>query len=224
MSNKAILGASMLALLAGCSVTPKPITSGELATRADENVAQVTLNQEPVAAPIGLYDAMARALKYNLDYKVELMEQALKARELNLSTYDMLPQLVASGGYAGRNNFAGASSLSLVTHRQSLEPSTSSDRGIFSGDLTLSWDVLDFGLSYVRAQQKANEGLIALERRRKVSNRIIEDVRTAYWRAVSAERLLTKLKQLEGNVSTTLDNSERLAERRLSAQIGRAHV
>lgn len=219
MSKTAILGVSMLALLAGCSVTPKPITPGELATRASENVVKVTADQEPVAAPIGLYDAMARALKYNLDYKVELMEQALKARELNLSTYDMLPQLVASGGYAGRNNFAGASSLSLLTRRQSLEPSTSSDRGIWSADLTLSWDVLDFGLSYVRAQQKADEGLIALERRRKVANRIIEDVRTAYWRAVSAERLLTKLQQLEGNVSTTLDNSERLAERRLSAPL-----
>jgi outer membrane protein TolC len=219
MSNKAILGVSLAALLAGCHVTPKPITPGELATRADENAAQVTANQEPVAAPIGLYDAMARALKYNLDYKVEMMDEALKARELNLASYDMLPQLVASGGYAGRNNYAGASSLSLITRRQSLEPSTSSDRGIFSGDLSLSWDVLDFGLSYVRAQQKANEGLISLEHRRKVSNRIIEDVRTAYWRAVSAERLLAKLHQLEGAVSTTLSNSERLAERRLSAPL-----
>jgi outer membrane protein TolC len=147
------------------------------------------------------------------------MEEALKARELNLASYDLLPQLVASGGYAGRNNFSGASSLSLLSRRQSLEPSTSSDRDLFSGDLTLSWDVLDFGLSYVRAQQKANEGLIALEHRRKVADRIIEDVRTSYWRAVSAERLLTKLQQLEGNVSTTLDNSERLAERRLSAPL-----
>ena len=219
VKTSALIGISLAALLAGCSVTPKPITSGELATRATENSAKVTADQEPVGAPIGLYDAMARALKYNLDYKVELMEAALKSRELNLSTYDMLPQLVASGGYAGRNNFAGASSLSLITRRQSLEPSTSSDRGIWSADLSLSWDVLDFGLSYVRAQQKANEGLIALERRRKVANRIIEDVRTAYWRAVSAERLLVKLKQLEGNVSTTLTNSERLAERRLSAPL-----
>jgi outer membrane protein TolC len=219
MNIKLTLGVSVAALLAGCNVTPKPISAGELATRATENAVAVTANQDPVGAPINLYDAMARALKYNLDYKVELMEQALKARELNLSTYDLLPQLVASGGYSRRSNFAGASSLSLLTRRQSLEPSTSSEKGIFSGDLTLSWDVLDFGLSYIRAQQKANEGLIALERRRKVANRIIEDVRTAYWRAVSAERLLTKLKQLEGSVSTTLTNSERLAERRLSAPL-----
>jgi outer membrane protein TolC len=219
MKTKLILSVSTAAFLAGCSVTPKPLTPTAIATKAEENVVAVTANQEPVAGPINLYEAMARALKYNLDYKVEMMEEALKGRELNLSRYDMLPQLVASGGYAGRSNYSGASSLSLLTRRQSLEPSTSSEKNIFTGDLALSWDVLDFGLSYVRSQQKADEVLISMERRRKVANRIIEDVRTSYWRTVSAERLLTKLQQLEGAVSTTLNNSERLAERRLSAPL-----
>lgn len=219
MHMKHTLSISALALLAGCAVNPKPLTPSQIDTTARENIVAVDADQEPVTAPINLYEAMARALKYNLDYKVELMEEALKMRELNVSRYDMLPQLVANAGYAGRNNFSGASSLSLITRRQSLEPSTSAERDIFTADLSLSWDVLDFGLSYVRAQQKADEFLISQERRRKVANRIIEDVRTSYWRAVSAERLLTKLKELEGNVSTTLDNSERLAERRLSAPL-----
>ena len=219
MRARLITGVAGLVLLGGCTVTPKPLTPAELATRADENAAKVAANQEPVSAPIDLYEAMARALKYNLDYKVEMQNEALKVRELDLSRYDMLPQLVASGGYAGRNNDAGASSLSLITRRQSLEPSTSAERDIFAGDLTLSWDVLDFGLSYVRAKQKSDEVLIALEQRRKVSNRIIEDVRTAYWRAVSAERLLAKLGELEGSVTTTLTGSEQLAERRLSVPL-----
>ena len=219
MQLKSILGVSAAALLAGCAVTPKPFTPSELATRAEANAAAVAANQEAVSAPIDLYEAMARALKYNLDYKVEMMDEALKGRQLDVSRFDMLPQLVASSGYAGRSNFAGASSLSLITRRQSLEPSTSSERDIFTGDLSLSWDVLDFGLSYVRANQKADEVLISMEHRRKVANRIIEDIRTAYWRAVSAQRLLTKLQQLESAVGTTLDNSERLAERRLTAPL-----
>lgn len=214
------LGAvTIAALLAGCSVTPQPITPGELATRAQDNRVAVVANQEPVTGPIDLYEAMARALKYNLDYKVEQLNQTVRDRELKLSTYDMLPQLVANAGYYGRSNQAGASSLSLLTGRQSLEPSTSTEKNVFSGDLTLSWDILDFGLSYVRAKQKADNVLVAAEERRKVSNRIIEDVRTSYWRAVSAERLLTKLGQLQGEVSTTLTNSERLADRRKSAPL-----
>ena len=220
MNNiRLILACSTMALLAGCNVTPKPLTPSEIDTTAQKNWDTVDAEQEPVGAPIDLYEAMARGLKYNLDYKVEMMEEALKTRELNLARYDMLPQLVASAGYAGRNNFSGASSLSLITRRQSLEPSTSSEKNVFTADLTLSWDVLDFGLSYVRAQQRADEVLISQERRRKVANRIIEDIRTSYWRAVSAQRLLDKLQELEDSVTRTLDNSERLAERRLSAPL-----
>ncbi len=219
MNAKMILSVSALALLAGCTVKPKPLTPSEIATTAQANFERVDAEQEPVASAIDLYEAMARALKYNLDYKVEMMDEALKVRELNVSRYDMLPQLVANAGYAGRSNYSGASSLSLLTRRQSLEPSTSSERNSFSADLALSWDVLDFGLSYVRSKQRADEVLISQERRRKVANRIIEDVRSAYWRAVSAERLLTKLQQLEDAVTTTLSNSERLAERRLSAPL-----
>jgi outer membrane protein TolC len=219
MNTKLLIGLSGLALLSGCSVTPEPLTASDLQASADRNFTAVDAEQEPVSAPVDLYEAMARALKYNLDYKVEMMEEALRVRELGLARYDMLPQLVANAGYAGRSNFSGASSLSLITRRQSLEPSTSAEKNIFTGDLTLSWDVLDFGLSYVRAQQKADEVLISAERRRKVANRIIEDVRTSYWRAVSAQRLLDKLQTLEDSVTTTLGNSERLAERRLSAPL-----
>jgi outer membrane protein TolC len=219
MKTRLIFACSATALLAGCNVTPRPLTPSEIDTSAQKNWDTVDAEQEPVGAPIDLYEAMARGLKYNLDYKVEMMEEALKTRELNLARYDMLPQLVASAGYAGRNNFSGASSLSLITRRQSLEPSTSAEKNIYTADLTLSWDVLDFGLSYVRAQQRADEVLISQERRRKVANRIIEDIRTSYWRAVSAQRLLDKLQQLEDSVTRTLDNSERLAERRLSAPL-----
>lgn len=219
MGYKRLLGLTAAMGLAGCTVTPKPLAPSEIAATADRNFQTVDADQEPVTGPVDMYEAMARALKYNLDYKVEMMEEALKGRELDVARYEMLPQLVASAGYASRSNYSGASSLSLLSGRQSLEPSTSAEKNIFTADLGLSWDVLDFGLSYVRAKQKADEYLISQERRRKVANRIVEDVRTSYWRAVSAERLLTKLKELEGSVSTTLANSERLAERRLSAPL-----
>lgn len=210
---------ALAAALSGCGVTPHPISVSDLDVRAQSNRVAATANQEPLAGPIDLYEAMARALKYNLDYRVEQMQQELKDRELKVSSFDMLPQLVASGSYFGRSNEAGASSLSLLTRNQSLEPSTSTEKNVLSGDLTLSWDVLDFGMSLVRARQKADNVLVAAEERRKVSNRVIEDVRTAYYRAVSAQRLLTQLGDLQGKISSTLDNSERLASRRQSAPL-----
>lgn len=217
--TKVVFGGSALLFLSACAVTPKPLTQTDLSASAERLQREVAADQEPISGSVDLYEAMARALKYNLDYKVAMMEEALKAREADLTRYDMLPQLVANAGYAGRDSFAGARSLSLISGRQSLEPSTSAEKDIFAADLSLSWDVLDFGLSKIRAEQAADQTLISQERRRKVAGRVIEEVRTAYWRAISAQRLLDKLNELEGSVEQTLDNSERLAGRRLSAPL-----
>lgn len=158
----------------------------------------MTSDQEPISGSLSLYEAMARALKYNLDAKVEIMDLALKRRELRLADYSMLPGLVAGSGYAGRST-PDASSSSLR------------DPNIVSTDLGFAWNVLDFGLSYVRAQQAADETLIQEEKKRKVVNRIIEDVRTAYWRAASYERLVARLRSLEGRVKGALRDTRRLA-------------
>ncbi len=207
-------------LLAGCSVQPKAFDANENQARSADLVVRANADQEPVTGPIDLYEAMARAIKYNLDGRVELMNLALAQRELDLSRYDMLPKLVATVDYGGRDNYSGGISKSLLTGQTSLEPSTSSEKNVVQSDLTLSWDVLDFGLSYVRAKQAADRVSIADERKRKVINRLIEDVRTAYWRAVSAERLLTQIQELERATQTALDQSERQEKVGLSAPLG----
>jgi len=206
-------------LTAGCAVNPKPFDDTELALQADAYQAQVTAGQEAVHGPISLYEAMARALKYNLDKRIEVMESALRLKELGLKRYDQLPQIVANAGYAGRNKYSGASSQSLITGTQSLEPSTSSEKNVLTADLELSWDILDFGISYVRAKQAADEVLIAEERKRKVVNRVIEDVRTAYWRAVSAQRLTNKLRRLQGDVEHELEASREIVRRQESSPL-----
>ncbi|MBS0454419.1 MAG: TolC family protein [Proteobacteria bacterium] len=213
--------AVLLALvLGGCAVQPQPFDAKENQARSEDLAVRANADQEPVAGPIDLYEAMARAIKYNLDGRVELMNLALAQRELDLSRYDMLPKLVANVDYAGRDNYSGGISKSLLTGQTSLEPSTSSEKNVVQSDLTLSWDVLDFGLSYVRAKQAADRVSIADERKRKVINRLIEDVRTAYWRAVSAERLLTQIQELERATQAALDQSERQEKVGLTAPLG----
>ena len=216
-------------LLAGCTVSPQPLSDTEIEDFATASLRTVTENQEKVSRPIDLYEAMARALKYNLDYKVEIMEKALKIKSLDLAHYKLLPDLVAKTGYAGRSNFSGGNSLSLTDkglfqnnsdlEGETVQSSTSQERDIFSNDLTFSWNILDFGLSYVRAKQAADEVLVAQQLKRKVINRIIEDVRTAYWRAVSYERLIRKLRVLDRRVRVALANTKKLYQTRQSSLI-----
>lgn len=208
-----------LVVLTGCAVQPTTLTDKQNEDRAVDLMSRVAADQEPVHGPVDLYEAMARAIKYNLDARVEMMNLALSQRELDLKGYDMLPKVVASMDYAGRDNYSGGVSKSLLTGRTSLEPSTSSEKNVVASDLSLSWDVLDFGLSYVRAQQAADQVSIAEERKRKVLNRIVEDVRSAYWRAASAERLMGKIHELEETTQAALDQAQKQEKAGLTAPL-----
>jgi outer membrane protein TolC len=207
---------ALLATLAAaaCGTPPQPIETTALAAIAEDRMARVTAGQEPVSGSIDVFEAIARALKYNLDQRVELMQEAVKLGELTLATQQGLPAIVASSGYAGRDNTLASSSQSVLTGRQSLEPSTSTSRENVLGDLALSWNILDFGLSYVRSRQAADQLLIQQEARRKALNRIVEDVRTAYWRTAASERLLSRLGALEGRTRKAIADARALATER----------
>lgn len=197
---KRIFLTSMLALsVSACSITPKPLTTGSVSDFASNKLARVTADQEPVSQSITLHEAMARALKYNLDFHVEIFNEALASGQLATARLDTLPKLATSALYSGRDNDSGNKASVLFP-----------DREKYVEDISLSWNILDFGLSYVRAKQAADEVLIAEERRRKIINRVIEDVRTAYWRAVSADRLVSGLRKLEGRAKKALKNSKAL--------------
>ena len=206
------LPAIAAALLGGCSVTPNPFSASELAVMAEANLTRVTANQEPLTKPVDLHEAMARALKYNLDYRVEAVQTSLRMAELNLAHYALLPDVVANAGFAARNNTLASSSLNLLTDTPNFGASTSQDKHLMSGDLAFSWNILDFGLSYVRAQQSADRVLINEEAQRKIAHHLLEDVRSAYWRAASYDVLVKRLKHLRERTKTALANNRALAE------------
>lgn len=222
---------AMTVALSACSVAPDPVDISDIKQFSADKLLRVTANQEPVTGPIDLYEAMARALKYNLDTKVELKQKALRIKSLDLANYKLLPDFVSNSGYSGRSNYSGSNSQLLTGSKnrtfqtkkdlglQNVSNSTSSERNIFAQDLTFTWHVLDFGLSYVRAKQTANEVLIAEQIRRKVVNATIEAVRSAYWRAISGERLLRKLRWLEGRVRLALGETRALYRLRKTSPI-----
>lgn len=199
-----------LFLLVGCSVPLVPLTSDQIDDFATDNFARITEDQEPLEGPITLYEAMARAIKYNLDYRVEITNSLLSYRNYDLSRADLLPSIVSSGGWSFRNNSDASLSRSLSQSSTNLSATSSQDDGSFMGNITLSWDILDFGLSYIRAHQSADEVLISNERRRRVISGIIEDVRSAYWRAVSAERLIDGFEKLRVRAEKALKASRAL--------------
>ena len=185
------------AVLSACnSMEPQPYSADDQQKRILEDQAKMYEGQQAVTHPISFYEAVARALKYNLDYRLKLMESALAADLRDVSSHEMLPRLVASAGYAGRNNDSGGTSIGIEDREESLRASTSEERYRTIDSLGLSWSLLDFGMAYYRTQQKTDQVLMAEERRRKVAQNVLQDVRNAYWRALGAQRLLPEVNGL----------------------------
>ena len=197
-----------VALLAGCStVVPQLPTQEEVVGRVKEDTSKMYLNQDVIAGPISLETAVARTLKYNLDYRLKQMESAMALGITDYSKFEMWPRLLLNAGYNTRNNDSGGTSQGILTGVQSLIPSTSQTRDYSQAGAEFNWSVLDFGVSYYRAKQNANQYLIAEERRRKLVQNMVQDVRAAYWRALAAQRLADEAKITGQRAETALVRS-----------------
>jgi len=214
-----LLAALIAAGLAGCAVQPRALTADERQATVQADRSAMVAQQEPVQGPITLEEAMARAIKYNLDYRLKLMEEAVAQRQLDLSRTDLLPKLALSAGYSGRDNELASSSRDVITRAQSLVPSTSTDREHVTGDLSLSWNVLDFGVSYYTARQQADRVLVAQERRRKVVHLLMQQTRQAYWQAAGAQLLEGKVEPVLASARKALEDSRTVEVEKLRSPL-----
>jgi len=198
----------------GCAVIPNPFTRDQVQNRAREDLKRIADEQDAMVAPLTLGDATARAVKYNMEYRVRLMEEAAANRQLDVAQFDLLPKLTANAGYLWRNNEAfsfGVQPNGQVT----TSPSTAQERIRNVASLEFSWSILDFGVSYYRAKQLANQTLIADERRRKALQNLVQDTRYAWWRAEGAQRLLPEIDGLLDEISQVNARTRLIEARRL---------
>lgn len=198
---------AVAAVAAGCTVTPKALTQDEVRDRVKEDTAKMYVQQAPITAAITMEEAVARALKYNLDYRLKKMESALALGLTDYASYDMLPQMLATAGYRDRSNFSGGTSVGILDGDVSTRPTSSDERSRSLRGIEFSWNALDFGVSYYRARQQGDQFMIAEERRRKVVQNLLQDVRAAYWRALGAQRLNAQADDVLQRAATALARS-----------------
>lgn len=213
--NKLILLLTIAALATGCAVKTPSVTHEDLMNRIKEDSINMYKDQEPLTTALSLEEAMARGLKYNLDHRVKLLEDALSLKQVELMTFDMLPRLVAAAGYSSRDSYNASSSTNIYTWQQSLAPSTSQDKSHYTGDLTMTWNILDFGVSYFQAKQQAERSHIMHERRRKVVHSIFQQIRQAYWQALGAQQLEGQFAPLLKEVNEALKDIQRVEQEKL---------
>ncbi|MBF0134781.1 MAG: TolC family protein [Magnetococcus sp. DMHC-1] len=205
----------LLILPAGCIVKPQALTEAEQARLVEADELKMFENQPPLPETVTIYDAMARAISFNLDHRLKLMEEMLSRNQLDLTRAELLPGLLASAGYTSRSNAAASSSQSVQSGSISLESSTSQNRDHEQIDLSMTWNVLDFGVSYFRARQEADRLLITEERRRKVIQNLTREIRYAFWRAWGAQNLAQEITDALQQAEEARVALEQIAQERL---------
>ena len=208
-------------VITGCAVKPEAILKEDVKQMVKNDLTVLSEVVQPVTKPISLDEAIQRGLDHNLQKRVKVLESALSQQQLDLVYYDMLPSLTASAGYSERNNDALSSSASRdpLTGELTKSPnnySVSQEKERTTADLTFSWNILDFGLSYVRAQQQADKFLIAQEKQKKVEHNLTQEIRRAYYQAVSSQDLLKRIQPMMVEVKQALEDSKKMQEQRVA--------
>lgn len=188
-----ILALVLGGFLAGCAVKPQPLTLEDRNQQIVLDLADLFATQPPLKGPITIHQAMARALHYNLAHRLKVMEEVL-AKGLNrVTSQKLLPRVVAEAGYTSQDR--------LSTLPGQLSTTT--------GSLGITWNVLDFGVSYLNAHQQADRTLIAEQIRRKAAHVLIREVRTTFWQAIAAQRFkkmaIPLMKKLKGALESAYE-------------------
>src|SRR4051812_37052124 len=101
---KGLIFFCIIFLFSGCTITPKPLSIDDRYKEAQKDLSQLYSQQESTPKKLGFYQALARGIKYNLDYRIKLVNTALQAGQLKIAAFTMFPALNTSYSVYSRNN------------------------------------------------------------------------------------------------------------------------
>lgn len=178
---------------------------------ADSDWNRLMMNEPPINdIPLTLDQILCIVLERNLDLLVKEKEYEYQYELATGAKLKMIPPLVMTGEISGRDRNTGMSSQSLVPGIPPAPPSISQDEHVNRRDLTFTWNLLDFGISYYRARQAADKAIITEMEYLRLRQRLIQDTVEAYWKAQAAMLGLTESQNLiiEANQFMTFINTQ----------------
>jgi hypothetical protein len=175
-------------MLTACSLSPHPVTVNERYREATQALCALNIDNSNRSIHLDYYDALIRSVKYNLDYRVKIANIAMQAGQLDVAVFAMFPNLNVSGTIYTRNNEYQVSGITAEGVSTGLSSST--PRTLRTARVAMSWNILDFGMGYVKAKQQSDRVLIAHEESRRQLQQLAQDVLVAYWVAYSAQQLI----------------------------------
>lgn len=160
---------------------PASYTDWDRAIRIDADMQSMYANMpSKIQKPIDMYMAFALALKYNYTRRLTSYQQSMV--EVGMSPENRLPEIFSSAGYVNTEN-----------------------RTAMDSELKLAWNILDISTVYYQSKDKLYQAGVAYEQSRKVIHNLMQEARTLYWKALSAQRMLPLIDDMMEYMSLDID-------------------
>ena len=193
----------------------------DLAARREANLAADLAFARPSDivlpdGPLTLSDAVRIGMENNLDLRVSRLLEEISSETARAEKLRLLPQFNVRADANERNNFPINEFMDMRTGDVALSNTISRERNQKTLEARLTWNLLDFGLSYYRARQAAAQTEISRMERRRQAQALARDIASTYWRSVLAEKNLAFIREMAEGLEQFRATAEGMvAERRL---------
>lgn len=160
--------------------------------------------------PLTLDDVIHIGIENNLDLRISRMMQEISDDNAFSEKLKMLPQFNVDAGIFHRSSFLQRKYINEETGEVSLSNTVSQEKTQKTLDLTLSWNILDFGLSFFRARQAALTSEVRQMERIRQQQILAMDIATSYWKSVLSEHDLDYIREIEENMRSYMRDAEEL--------------
>jgi outer membrane protein TolC len=216
-SRKWVLLLCVGLMLFGCSRMPTP---QEMEARREENARQDVAAIKPAMeygnfgeSPLTLEDCIRYALDNNLEIRIARLNEEIADKESLVAKLQMLPSLYGDASYKRRDLLRKSDAYNWMLDQDQPDHTVSELKDNSRANLTLTWNVLDTMMAYVRSTASEMREEVLRRQRTRQAQQLALDVTRAYWHAAAVEDALDYVHVVEANLKEVKRNMDQAVAR-----------
>ncbi len=212
-----LLFGCMSMLLGGCG---KVMNDAELADHREQQArTDLSLLQPPMdinfEQPLTLEDVINIGMRNNLEVRIAKLNQEIASKETLANKLQMLPGLKADAQFTYRDKLRKSDVYNWQRDEDQKDYTVSELKDSLEGNLTLTWNVLDTVLAYVRSNASEMREQVLERKRAREAQQLALELTEAYWQAAALEDALdyvhaveTRLKEVKGRIDSAVSTRD----------------
>jgi outer membrane protein, multidrug efflux system len=184
---------------AGCG---RVLNEAELADQREQNArSDLEMIKPPMdinfEEPLTLDDVINLGLRNNLEVRIAKLDEEIADRETLAQRLRMLPGLNADARFEYRDDLRKSDVYNWQLDMDQRDYTVSELKDSFKANLSLTWNLLDTALAYVRSTASEMREQAMEKQRRRQEQQLALDITKAYWQAAALEDALDYVHAVE---------------------------